>query len=69
MCLTCVVSPIAFQWLDQKSVYLIYLIYVTHSHPNLIKYMGPGKALCGDFECLSEGKGITSITSLTGIFK
>lgn len=31
--------------------------------------MGPGKALYGDFECLSEGKGITSITSLTGIFK
>lgn len=62
-------SPIAFQWLGQKTAHLIYLIYVMHSYSILIKYAGPGKLSCGAFGCLSERKGVTSMLRLTGIIK
>lgn len=63
------ISSVAFQWLRQKTAHLIYLIYVMHSHSILIKYIGPGELLCGDFRCLSERKGIISTPRLIDIFK
>lgn len=71
-------SPVAFQWLGQKTAHLIYFIYVMHSHSILITFhnniiysnnVGPGELSWGDFGCLKERKGIILTPRPTGIFK